>query len=258
MAEKWSRRGATAVSRLLLFGGTTEGRLLAEFCAAAGIPVTVSVATPEGAALLPPGTDVLCGRLDAMQMRALLAAGQYARVVDATHPYAAEVTQNLRTVCGELGIPYSRLLRESAVLCGTLVHDTDELIACLNAHEGTVLSTLGSKALPALTRVRDFRERVWVRVLPTPEIVPKCAALGFSPAHVIAEQPPFSVEQNLAHLRRSGASVLVTKESGSTGGYPGKCEAARRMGVAVITLCRPAEDGLALAAVKKQLEEEWL
>ena len=97
-----------------------------------------------------------------------------------------------------------------------------------------------------------------MRVLPTSEIVPKCAELGFSPAHVIAEQPPFSVEQNLAHLRRSGASVLVTKESGSTGGYPGKCEAARLTGIRLLTLCRPAEEGLTLAEVKKQLEEEWL
>ena len=246
------------MSRLLLFGGTTEGRILAEFCAESCIPVTVSVATPEGAALLPEGTDVLCGRLDAAQMRDVLAAGQYARVVDATHPYAAEVTQNLRTVCGELRIPYTRLLRESAGLRGTVVQDPDELISCLNAQEGTILSTLGSKSLTALTHVRDFRGRVWVRVLPGADVLAHCAQMGYDPAHVIAEQTPYSVEQNLEHLRRSGASVLVTKESGSTGGYPEKCEAARIAGVSVITLCRPAEDGLDLAEVRELLKEEWL
>ena len=243
--------------RLLLFGGTTEGRLLADCCAEAGIPFTVSVATAEGAALLPEGTDVLCGRLDAAQMRTLLASGKYSRVVDATHPYAVAVTQNLRMVCGELDLPYIRLLRERSEISGTIVRDAETLIRTLDAHDGTILSTLGSKSLPLLTRVRDFRERLWVRVLPTAQIAEYCAALGYDPAHILAVQPPFSVEDNLSHLRRSGASLLVTKESGKTGGYPEKCEAARMLGVSVVTLSRPEEEGLSLAEVRKLLEEEF-
>ena len=51
--------------KLLIFGGTTEGRQLAEYCAENGINADVSVATEYGASLLPAGVDILCGRLDA-------------------------------------------------------------------------------------------------------------------------------------------------------------------------------------------------
>ena len=50
---KWLRRGDTKMSEVLIFGGTTEGRLLAEFCAAKGIRAAVSVTTGYGAELLP-------------------------------------------------------------------------------------------------------------------------------------------------------------------------------------------------------------
>ena len=245
------------MSELLLFGGTTEGRLLAEYCTARGIPVTVSVATQEGAALLPEGVRVLCGRLEMPKMRAILESGQFSRVIDATHPYAAEVTANLRTVCGSLDVPYTRLVREHGNIAGDTVPDMNSLIEYLNAWKGAALSTLGSKSLPALTQVHDFRERLWVRVLLSDEITGYCEDLGYDAAHVIAEKPPFSVEQNLAHLRRSGASLLVTKESGSAGGYPEKCEAARILGIPIVTLCRPAEEGLTLSQVKLLLKEEW-
>ena len=242
------------MSEILLFGGTTEGRILAEFCAERGIPVTVSVATPEGAALLPDRVKVLCGRLEMTQMRAIMISGKYSRVVDATHPYAAEVTANLRTVCVELGVPYIRLIRKTADISGKTVPDTNSLVKLLNKCEGNILSTLGSKSLPALTSVNHYRERLWVRILPGEEAVAYCERLGYDPAHVIAEKPPFSAEQNLIHIHRSKAQILVSKESGAAGGYPEKCEAARISGVELITLCRPVEEGMTLDEVKKMLE----
>ncbi len=245
------------MSRLLLFGGTTEGRILAEFCVESGIPVTVSVATPEGAALLPQGTDTLCGRLNMAEMRDILASGKYSRVVDATHPYAAEVTANLSCVCKELRIPYTRLLRESAHISGETAPDMDTLINRLNEMSGIILSTLGCKSLEKLTQVRDFRERLWVRILPSPETARFCARLGYNPAHVIEAAPPFSTEQNITHIRRSDASVLVTKESGKAGGYSEKCEAARLCHIPVLTLKRPEESGASLSQIKILLKKEF-
>ncbi|MDO4315846.1 MAG: precorrin-6A/cobalt-precorrin-6A reductase, partial [Oscillospiraceae bacterium] len=97
--------------RLLVFGGTTEGRLLAERLAGLGHDVTVSVATELGAEELAgiPGLTVLAGRRDGEEIRRLVRA--FALCIDATHPYAAEVTKNIRAACGEEGIPLRRLLR---------------------------------------------------------------------------------------------------------------------------------------------------
>ena len=66
---------------------------------------------------------------------------------------------------------------------------------------------------------------------------------GFERNHVITGKGPFTAEENLLHIKRSGARILVTKESGKAGGYPEKAEAARLAGIEMITLTRPAEDG---------------
>ena len=240
--------------RLLIFGGTTEGRRLAEFCAASGIPAAVSVATDYGASLLPQHIEILSGRRDADGITALLTGSDFTHVIDATHPYAEEATANIRIACKKSGLPYLRLIRDVSAVCGIAVYDTDELVHKLNAHDGVILSTLGSKLLPALTAVQDYGKRIWVRVLAADTIVRYCTDLGFSAEQVIAETPPFSVEQNLSHIRKSNAKLLVTKESGKTGGYPEKCEAAKQAGITLVTLCRRQhEQGMTLTEIQNWL-----
>ncbi len=241
------------MGELLIFGGTTEGRLLAEFCAKNDIRCTVSVATEYGAALLPRGSKVNIGRLDCGEMSELIRRGAYTFVVDATHPYAAEATRNIEQACTACGVPRVRLLREQGELYGHSVGSLDEMISFLNGFEGVILSTLGSKALPSLAKVRAHGERVWVRLLPSEGIFERCAELGFDEKKIIAERGPFSVGQNTAHIRRSGAGLLVTKDSGAAGGYPEKTEAAKLCGTEVLTLARPSEQGLGLGEVEKMI-----
>lgn len=105
---------------ILIFGGTTEGRELAERLAGEfsvmEIPregrITVSVATELGAEELQKidGIDILVGRMDISAMKSAL--GGYELCIDATHPYAVEATKNIKLACEEAGVPYRRLLRE--------------------------------------------------------------------------------------------------------------------------------------------------
>lgn len=83
--------------KILIFGGTTEGRLLAQALSQRGLPATVSVATPLGAQELSglPGITPLVGRKTAQEMAELLKS--FDRCVDATHPYAVEASRNIRT-----------------------------------------------------------------------------------------------------------------------------------------------------------------
>lgn len=102
------------MTEVIIFGGTTEGRELAEYAASLGVPAMVSVAGTYGSQLLGnlEGIPVHCGRLDASEMEQWLIREQPVLVLDATHPHAVLVTGNIRTVCGKLGIPYKRVLRD--------------------------------------------------------------------------------------------------------------------------------------------------
>ena len=130
-----------------------------------------------------------------------------------------------------------------------------QMIGLLNRSDDTILSTLGSKSIAELTKVRRFCDRIWLRLLPSDSVSAECVRLGFDPAKLIYEKGPFSTEQNLEHIRLSGAKILLTKESGSIGGYPEKEKAAKIEQIRMITLRRPFEtaDGYDEADMKKLL-----
>ena len=229
--------------KLMIFSGTTEGHELCRFLSLHGVPAEVFVATEYGAAVMEPldGIRVHEGRLDEREIAAYLTADTL--LIDATHPYAAAVTDNLRTACAAAGARYERLLRPALPYQeGETVPDTAAAVDWLNAHPGRVLLTTGSKELEAYTAVRDYRERLFPRVLPTASVLEKCAALGIPGAHIIAMQGPFSQAMNTALLRETGADILVTKDTGASGGFAEKLAAARETGATVLVIARPREE----------------
>ena len=199
-----------------VFAGTTEGRRLVEFLSRCeGTNVCAGVATEYGKTLLPEGVQVFAERLDAEGMASLLQSLRFDCVVDATHPYAALATENIRAACAATDTRYLRLSRPSNTPEGCVYVESAERAAeVLAATTGKVLLTTGSKELDAFVRVPGYQERIYPRVLPTVESVQRCLALGFRVQNVIAMQGPFSREMNGATMRQIGASILVTKESG--------------------------------------------
>lgn len=243
--------------KLLIFSGTSEGHALCRFLSERGAQAAVYVATEYGAAVMEPlpGIRVMQGRLTADEMAARLDADTL--VVDATHPYASVVTENIRAACRAAGADYLRLLRPRTDADGVVtVPDTGAAVDWLNAHPGRALLTTGSKELAAYTAVTDWRERLFPRVLPTAGVLAACEALGFPGASVIAMQGPFSHEMNVALLRKTGASILVTKDTGANGGFAEKLSAAREVGAQVLMIARPtAETGLPPAQVQALLAQ---
>lgn len=239
---------------ILIFGGTTEGRELAEALAAAGWSVTLSVATDYGAALVPrlPGLAVSARRLERGDMTALMASRPFAWVVDATHPYAAAVTENIRAAARAVGLPYRRLLRPAQAE-GEGPATMEEAARLLLDRPGNVLLTTGSKELDAFA-LPGLRERCFPRVLPAVSSLERCLTLGFPPAHVICMQGPFSRELNEAMLRQFAVRTLVTKDSGDAGGFRAKEEAAQAVGCDLLVVARPQrETGETLADILKDL-----
>ena len=246
--------------KILIFGGTTEGRKLTEYLAARKVRVHVCVVTAYGESLLPESESVTAesSRMDVSEMCHRIREYAPAFVVDATHPYAREVSRNIKQACESCGKPYLRLLREEGTFLpehdgakdGTAagtdsktvwVESAKEAAEYLADKEGKILLTTGSKELEAFTRIPDYRERVYARVLSLPSVVEKCHGLGLEGRHLICMQGPFSAELNLAMLREFQIRFLVTKEAGSTGGFPEKREAAEKAGAVLVVIGRPEE-----------------
>ena len=233
-----------SASALRIFAGTTEGRLLCEWASGAGIPARAYAATEYGGELLGelPGIEVQAGRLDEADMERELSGARI--VVDATHPFATLASGNIRAASLAVGARCLRLARPAEVLPKGVVPVAS--IACaarfLSENPGRALLTTGSKELAPYTRVADFAERFFVRVLPLPGAITKCIDAGFSPSHVIGMQGPFTRELNEAMLRQVGAQWLVTKDSGTVGGTAVKLAAARDAGARCIVVTRPARE----------------
>lgn len=241
--------------RTLLFSGTSEGHALCRFLSERGAQADVYVATEYGQAVMEPlpGITVHTGRLSASELAREI--GEGALVIDATHPYAREISENLRAACRDS--EYLRLLRpRTAAADGVTVPDTAAAAAWLNAHPGRALLTTGSKELAAFTAVSDYRERLFPRVLPSVQALETCAALGFPSAHIIAMQGPFDRALNAALLRQIHAAYLVTKDTGAAGGFAEKAAAARDAGARLLVIARPTEEeGLTLPQVQRLLAE---
>ena len=244
--------------KICVFAGTTEGRELVEFLANQPVSVTVCVATEYGETLLPtaPNISVSSRRLPPEEIGEMFCRERFDMVVDATHPYAANITENIWQACRNTGIRYLRLLRDpgSSGERGVFVGNVEAAVKYLSEAEGNILLTTGSKDLPAFSAIRDFSRRVYARVLPMESSLKACQNAGLPPSHILAMQGPFSREMNLAMLRMVSAGYLVTKDGGSPGGFGEKAAAAEEAGVKLVVIGRPPQrEGVGLTQVIEEI-----
>ena len=246
--------------KICIFAGTSEGRSLIEALTGRGADITACVATEYGEVLLGQHSDVriLAGRMNMEEMTALMRTEAFDAVVDATHPYADVVTQNIAAACREVGANYLRLLRGSSMSDqdGVFVPDVEACVNFLRSTEGSVLLTTGSKQLPEFCKDPDLRARIFARVLPMQASLQTCADCGIAPDHIIAMQGPFDEELNYALLRAVNARYMVTKDTGGAGGYGAKIAAAKRAGAQAVVIGRPTQvEGYAFHELLSHLEE---
>lgn len=229
--------------KIVIFGGTTEGRELSKLLAEAGAAVTVCVATEYGEEEQGsvPGVAIRIGPLSTMEKQTLLCDTDLC--VDATHPYARHVSESVKAACEEANVEYIRLLRPACEAVDALVFDSaPETASWLKEREGRVLLTTGAKELSAYADLDP--ERLIPRVLPSHEALNACEALGIPHRNIIAMQGPFSTELNIALIRQYAVRYIVSKDGGGPGGFPEKLQAAKETGAQLLVLRRPAESGL--------------
>ena len=239
---------------ILIFGGTTEGREISHLLAERGAQVLVCVATEYGREEQgkAPGITVLTGRKDRTAILSLLEGADLC--IDATHPYAENISRTLRNACDAAGVPLRRLLRrERAADGGTRVADAPAAAALLAREQGNILLTTGSKELGAFSAIEP--QRLYPRVLPSHESLSACEAAGIPHRNILAMQGPFSQELNEALIRQYRIAWVVTKDGGAAGGFPEKARAAEATGAGLIVLRRPEDQGEDLASIVKLCEE---
>ena len=248
------------MDKIIIFGGTTEGRTLSEALSRASVYHTVSVTSDYGNSLITPNefAEVLTGRMDRDGIVAFLKNreyGPYDIVVDATHPYATDVTSNIKAAVSDTGCILIHV-RRSGAEGGRNDRDdvqNDKLriydgpaacFAALDDTKGNILLTTGSKEL-ALYRDTvsvNTLHRTYVRVIPSVDSLKLCEDSGIEPSRIIAMQGPFGVGINEALIEQFGIRHMVTKQSGTAGGYDDKIKACDQSGITCHVIRRPADD----------------
>ena len=228
-----------------LIGGTSEGRALIKEMAEYPVQLYVYVATDYGASLIEAQANVtiMAERMDLAAMRAFLREHRPVYTIDATHPYATIVTATVQEACEAEDCAYLRLVRPAAEGGDYItVADFQEAVELLNSVEGNIFLTTGSKNLPDFVGVKDYAERIALRVLPMESSLMSAIKLGYKNANIVCMQGPFAQDLDIATFKKFNSKYVVTKDSGKAGGFDEKVAAAKAVGAKLIVVGRASEE----------------
>jgi len=139
---------------ICIFGGTTEGRIFAEFLSKNNVAADLFIATEYGLQFVEgiENVSVHQKRIDENEMAEIFTKNKYDFVVDATHPFASIVSENILKASEACGMKYLRIIRETDrdKIC-TYFGSFTECIEFLKGNSGNVLLTSGSKVLEEFT-----------------------------------------------------------------------------------------------------------
>jgi precorrin-6A/cobalt-precorrin-6A reductase len=231
--------------RLWLIGGTTESVALAQAIASLRLSCTVTVTTAAAEALYPktPMLRVQVGRLDADQLEQFLQQQRIVAVLDASHPYAVEISRMATKAATKRQIPYLRFERSAVEAQADTpevisLDSFENLLAGEYLYQQRVLLTVGYKALPLFRSWQD-RSTLFARILPAVTSLEAAVTAGFSSDRIIALRPPVTAELEKALWRHWQISLVVTKASGAVGGEDIKRSVAAELGIRLVVIDRP-------------------
>ena len=247
----WSPSGVinyimTARNKLVwLFSGTSDGNLLGTKLVAKGFQLKIFVATEYGKqTALEQFSDesIHVGRLDEQQLHSKRNVDDPKWILDATHPFAAEISKNLINVCTKSDVPYIRFERSNEIPKEQniyLAKNFEEAAKKAQQFGNRWLLTTGSKNLDPFLNKKNKAE-IFLRMLPDPDLLKVVLGKGIPRDNIIAMQGPFSVEINTSLIENWKINCMITKASGAEGGLMRKIEAARSTGIPIIVIERPA------------------
>jgi precorrin-6A/cobalt-precorrin-6A reductase len=220
--------------KILILGGTAEARQLANRLVGMGHDVITSLAGRTQNPILPAG-GLRMGKFGGIPgLAAYLSVANIGRLVDATHPYAGQISINAVAAAQAAGVALVRYMRpawEQQIGDDWLTVETAAEAAAALPPNADVLLTTGHTGLKHFLE-RDDCQFV-VRTIEAPAMeLPRHARL-------LQTRPPYTLIDEMALMEREGITHLVTKNSGG-GQTAAKLEAARKLGVKVFMIARPA------------------
>ena len=255
--------------KTVIFGGTTEGNQISRRLADMGARVIVSVASEYGERQQGEyeGIDIQSGPKTTSQMEEMIRGADL--VIDATHPYAVEVSSNIREAAAKSGVRRIRIIRDQEGYAAG-IDGTDTIVPAADRHDaadkirslfkngkGNVLLTTGVRDLPFYCEQLKGME-IYARILPSAESIEACLQSGMDPGNIIAMQGPFSGRLNEAIIREYDIKVMITKESGRAGGFEEKIKACKNCGIKAVVISRPEDQGVSYDhAVEECMKTSW-
>ncbi|XGB40956.1 MAG: cobalt-precorrin-6A reductase [Nodosilinea sp. LVE1205-7] len=232
------------LTRLWVIGGTGEAVKLARALADLQIPCLVTVTTPAASQAYPcqPGLQVQVGSLALDTLPEFIQEQGIGAILDASHPFAVEITQGAIAAAQQRQIPYWRYERPTPRLAPhPLVQPVADLSQLLRADllaQQRVLLTLGYRWLSAFQPWQQ-QSTLFARILPSPTALAAALAAGFTADRLIALRPPVSVALELALWQHWQITMVITKASGQAGGEVTKQRVCQRLGIPLWIIDRP-------------------
>ncbi|MDJ0742693.1 MAG: cobalt-precorrin-6A reductase [Xenococcaceae cyanobacterium MO_167.B27] len=225
-----------------LIGGTKESVVIAHKISGFKVPLIVTVTTAEARNLYNSPVNTLVGCMGGKEIEQFCQEQRIAAIIDASHPFAVEISQNAIATATKLQIPYLRYERakgsSSAQNSITVLDSFETLLQGDYLLGKRVLLTVGCKVLPLFKSFHD-KCTLFTRVLPKLDSLQTALDAGFTSDRIIALRPPISPELETALWQQWNISVVVTKASGKPGGEDIKQQVANRLGITLIAIARP-------------------
>ena len=234
---------------ILVFGGTTEGRMAAKVLEESGATYYYSTRSDTQDIQLVHGQHVT-GAMEVPEMAAFCQEHGIRLIVDAAHPFAVNLHRNVIDLAEQIGVPVIRYDRiypphdEDLVWC----KDYEDAIRQLGAHG--VHRLLALTGVNTIAKLRDYWQEYecWFRILNRDESLAGARKAGFPVDHLVY----YEKDDTASLIERLRPQAIITKESGASGGFEEKVEAARQAGVKVFVVERPdypVADGVTVAHV---------
>lgn len=225
--------------------GTSEGRKILSLINKYTNEIAVTTATAYGGEVLKEfNIKVLNTKpLNKEEMLNWIKVNKINVLVDASHPYAQEVTKTALECANDLEIEYVRYERQGALENDNgediiRVKNYDEAIDIIKGLEGNILNTTGGNNVSKFLNL-DFKYRILHRILPSPKVLTKIVEEGISIKDIIALQGPISYELEKAFINQYDIKAIITKDSGIEGGVLEKLNAVRECKIKLIVIEKP-------------------
>ena len=229
--------------KIWLIGGTSDSATIAQSFTALSIPFIVTVTTSTARTLYGDRVEIAVGCMNSQMMQSFCCQNQITSVVDASHPYAVEVSSQAIATATKLNIPYLRYERvhcHAGLKTDSIIKldSFDRLLAGEYLTRQRVLLTVGCKALPRFDSWQS-KATLFARVLPKIASLKTALAAGFTSDRLIAIRPPLSIATETALWQQWKISLVVTKASGLAGGEDLKRQVAANLNVPLVIITRP-------------------